>query len=68
MKTMLKRLSTTICGFLLTVQPVIGQVYTKPEATSSGSDSTWLEWLIGSAFMIGCLFVAFKSSKRANLE
>ena len=65
---MSKRLSAAIYGFLLTVQPVWAQVYAKPQAKSPGSDSTWLEWLIGSVFMIGCLFVAFKSSKRATLE
>jgi hypothetical protein len=65
---MFKRFGLTVCGLLLTIQPVMAQVYNRPDASAPSAESTWLEWLIGAGFMIGCLFVAFKSSKRTTLE
>lgn len=53
---------------LLTTLPVLGQEGYQVEPINSKPESSMLEWGIGTLFLIGCLVVAFKPSKRSNLK
>ncbi|GMV97362.1 MAG: hypothetical protein AMXMBFR83_17200 [Phycisphaerae bacterium] len=55
-------------GLLLSVAPVAGQTYEVQDAPTPKEKSVAKEWLIGTVFLIGCLVVAFKPARRANLR
>ena len=49
--------------------PVLAQTYEQPETKVVTGDTSLLwPWLYGLTFLIGCLVVAFKPAKRANLQ
>lgn len=53
---------------LLTTTQAVAQSYEVTKVELPKERSTAKEWLIGSVFLIGCLVVAFKPAKRANLQ
>ena len=57
-------------GVLLSATPLSAQTYDIPTEVETKADerSVWKEWLIGSIFLVGCLVVAFKPAKRADLR
>ena len=65
-----RRLINILVTVLLSATPLMAQAYdVTQEAESKSADrSVWHEWLIGSIFLVGCLVVAFKPAKRANLR
>lgn len=66
-----KIIAGTAAGLLVSACAALGQQYEAPRpATGEGAaaDSTALEWGIGAVFLVGCLVVAFKPTKRANLR
>lgn len=66
---MRRRLLQTLMGLFLFATPLFAQTYELPEGKATPPDkSVAKEWLIGSVFLIGCLVVAFKPAKRANLR
>jgi hypothetical protein len=67
---MRRRLLNTCFAVLLCALPLSAQTYDIPqEADTKATERTvWHEWLIGSIFLVGCLVVAFKPAKRANLR
>ena len=42
--------------------------YPIPEVSTAARESTWMEWVIGAVFLVGCLVLAFKPAKRSNLQ
>jgi hypothetical protein len=48
--------------------PLLAQTYDQQPAPTLNDRSTTMEWLIAAGFLVGCLGVAFKSAKRANLK
>lgn len=63
------RLTTIAAGLLLQAVPVLAQSYELPQPKTVGGESSMLwPWLYGLAFLIGCMAVAFKPAKRANLQ
>ena len=67
---MRRRLLNVLFGVLLSATPLSAQTYDIPPEpeTKAGERSVAWEWLIGSIFLVGCLVVAFKPAKRANLH
>ncbi len=67
---MRRRLRNALFALLLSATPLLAQSYDVP--TESGPKvedrSVAKEWLIGAIFLVGCLVVAFKPAKRANLR
>jgi hypothetical protein len=54
---------------LATAAPLIAQTYELPAPKTSSTEPSMLwPWLFGLAFLVGCLVVAFKPAKRANLQ
>jgi hypothetical protein len=49
--------------------PALGQLtYEYAPPSTLPKESTWVEWLIGAIFILGCMVVAFKGTKRSKLE
>ncbi len=46
----------------------LAQVYEEPAAGTMNERSTTWEWLYAGVFLVGCLVVAFKPAKRANMR
>ena len=67
---MRRRLLNMLFAVLLSATPLMAQSYELVETATSSKDerSVAKEWLIGSIFLVGCLVVAFKPAKRANLR
>lgn len=69
---MRRRLLETLFGLLLLATPLSAQAQTydipSEVETRAEERSVWKEWLIGSIFLVGCLVVAFKPAKRADLR
>jgi hypothetical protein len=68
---MRRRLLSILFAVLLSATPpLIAQSYdVPPDNTPKAEDrSVAKEWLIGAIFLVGCLVVAFKPAKRANLR
>ena len=58
-----------VTASLLLAGPSLAQTYDVPSPkTVSGEPSLLWPWLYGLAFLVGCLMVAFKPAKRANLQ
>lgn len=58
-----------ILGVLLFATTLSAQtIDISTEADLKSDRSVWMEWLIGSIFLVGCLVVAFKPAKRADLR
>jgi hypothetical protein len=65
---MLRRLWYMVMGVLMTAGPVLAQKAHEPPKFQNRDHSTLVEWGIGAIFLVGCLVVAFKPSKRSNLH
>lgn len=68
---MLKRWLISGTILMMTAMNSLGQEYDLPKPRSAEQlteESTVLAWGIGVVFVIGCLVVAFKPAKRANLR
>jgi len=52
-------------GFWLAVAPALAQ--DRPVRKLDESKAGW-EWTIGTVFVVACLVVAFKNSKRSNVQ
>ena len=67
---MRRRLLNILLTVLLCATPLSAQSYEIPSELNTKAEerSVWHEWLIGSIFLVGCLVVAFKPSKRSNLR
>jgi hypothetical protein len=66
----MRRLLCGLLSVLLWAGPLPAQsnTYEEPAPKSMNEKSTATEWLITGAFLVGCLVVAFKPSKRSNLK
>lgn len=64
----MRRILTIGFGILLQAMPVLAQSYDPPTVRAGKEPSMMYEWLIGAGFLVGCLIVAFKPSKRANVH
>jgi hypothetical protein len=54
---------------LLLSGPALAQTYDLPQPKTVTTEPSLLyPWLFGLAFLVGCLAVAFKPAKRANLQ
>lgn len=63
------KLASALLGMWAAATPVLAQEYVKTRISGGGGDhSTWMQWLIGTGFLIACLALGFKSSKRADLD
>ena len=65
---MIRRALSFLTGMLLTTASAFAQAPSQGPSFSNVERSTILEWGIGALFLIGCLVVAFKPSKRSNLK
>ncbi len=67
---MRRRLLNALFGVLLSATPLMAQTYDIPQETNPKTEDRPIgyNWLIGSIFLVGCLVVAFKPAKRANLR
>jgi hypothetical protein len=67
---MRRRLLNILLGVMLLAAPLSAQTYEIPQEPEIKPEarSVWQEWLIGSIFLVGCLVVAFKPAKRADLR
>jgi hypothetical protein len=67
---MRRRLLNALTALLLSATPLFAQTYDLQDTTGNkaAEKSVAKEWLIGSIFLVGCLVVAFKPAKRANLR
>ena len=63
---MRRRLLLTIFAVLLSAMPVMAQSDSGDSAFKEKSVAK--EWAIGAVFLVGCLLVAFKPAKRANVK
>ena len=65
----MSKLNLACCWLLLSASAAFAQTYPLPDPkVSSNEPSMLMPWLYGLAFLIGCLVVAFKPAKRANLQ
>lgn len=55
-------------GILVQAGPALAQVYEAVPLKPLSAGSMLYEWLYGLGFLLGCLVVAFKPAKRANLR
>ncbi|MGQ9651103.1 MAG: hypothetical protein ACUVXJ_13420 [Phycisphaerae bacterium] len=65
---MIRKTFCLLTGLLLTVVPAVAQAASEGPTYSFKPRTTMIEWLIGTIFLVGCLVVAFKPSKRSNLK
>jgi hypothetical protein len=65
---MRRSLLNTLFAVLLSAMPLMGQSYTVDGPPEIKERSVAKEWAIGAVFLVGCLVVAFKPAKRANLR
>jgi len=65
---MIRKILYLVMGLLLTAGPALAQKPYTPPTYSNKERSVLIEWGIGAAFLVGCLVVAFKPSKRSNLK
>ncbi len=67
---MRRRLRNALFAVLLSATPLMAQSYDVPVDNGPKVEdrSVAKEWLIGAIFLVGCLVVAFKPAKRANLR
>lgn len=63
-----KRFISMICGVFLWTIPALAQEYEATVHPDIQDSSTVIEWLIGAAFLAGCMVVAFKPAKRSNIR
>lgn len=64
----MRRLLCGLIGLLSGVGPALAQTYEEHPPQSLSEKSTTIEWLIATGFLVGCLVVAFKPAKRANIK
>jgi hypothetical protein len=66
----MRRLVGGLLSVLLWAGPLLAQTntYDEPAPKSMNEKSTATEWLITGAFLVGCLVVAFKPTKRSILK
>ncbi len=66
----MRRLVGGLLSVLLWAELLLAQTntYDEPAPKTMSEKSTATEWLIAGAFLVGCLVVAFKPSKRSNLK
>ena len=63
------RVRSFVAGVLMAARPLMAQTYDLPAPKTSSTEPSMLwPWLFGLAFLVGCLVVAFKPAKRANLQ
>lgn len=65
---MRRRLLNALFAVLVSAMPLSAQTYEASGPPEIKEKSVAKEWLIGSIFLVGCLVVAFKPAKRANLR
>lgn len=65
---MRRRLIEILLAALFSATPLMAQSYEAADSKANLDKSVAKEWLIGSIFLVGCLVVAFKPAKRANLR
>ncbi len=66
---MFRRIPAMLMTAVLSALPAMAQTYELPAPNKSGAEQSVLyEWLIGTAFLICCLVVAFKPARRSNLR
>ncbi len=65
---MIRKVLYLVMSLLLTAGPALAQTPYQPPTYSNKERSVLMEWGIGAAFLVGCLVVAFKPSKRSNLK
>lgn len=65
---MIRKALCLLTGLFLAAGPALAQKPYEAPKYSTSDRSTMIEWGIGAAFVIGCLVVAFKPSKRSNLK
>lgn len=64
-----RKMRSILIGILAMAGPAMAQTYDLPQPkTVSEEPSLLYPWLFGLAFLVGCLVVAFKPAKRANLQ
>ena len=60
---------TTLVLWLAGVQTLLAQqIVQEADVKTISSEGSALTWLIGAGFIVGALVVAFKPTKRSNLE
>ena len=67
---MRRRLLSALFAVLLCATPLVGQTYydVPQEVKITQDRSIAWEWLMGSIFLVGCLVLAFKPARRADLR
>jgi len=65
---MIRKTLYLLTVLLLSVAPALGQKPYEAPKYNTKEKSAIVEWGIGAAFLVGCLVVAFKPSKRSNLK
>lgn len=65
---MIRKVLSVVTGLLLATGSALAQTPYKPPTYPNTERSTIVEWGIGALFLVGCLVVAFKPSKRSNLK
>ena len=64
----MRRLMCGLMTLFLWAGPVLAQTYEEQPSPSMHEKSGTVEWLIAAGFLVGCLGVAFKPAKRANIK
>ena len=64
----MRRLIYGLMTILMWAGPLMAQTYAEEPPKSLEDRSTTIEWLIAAGFLVGCLGVAFKPAKRANIK
>jgi hypothetical protein len=62
------RIHEILTALILTATPALAQVSYETDSLKTRTESTTAAWIIGAVFLIGTLIVAFKPSKRSNLQ
>jgi len=65
---MIRRILHLVMALLLTAGPALAQKPYQAPTYPTKERSVLIEWGIGAAFLVCCLVVAFKPSKRSNLK
>lgn len=63
-----RRLLNAFFTVLVSATPLLAQTYDAGDFRAAGEQSAAYQWGIGSAFLVGCLVVAFKPARRVNLR
>ncbi len=65
----MRRMFALACGLLVPVLPAWAQITYEPSTIKTAAEQSLMyEWICGTVFLLGCMVVAFKPSKRSNLR